>query len=170
MLNIESYNNDTLTHKRGDNMKEIWKKFEDNYSVSNFGQIRNDITNYIIIGDKNNIGYRRINTPSKRYFVHRLVAETFIPNPYNKPVVNHIDGNKLNNNVTNLEWCSHSENDIHAFKLGLRKCNTTKQVMEYNKEGYVINLYDSLKDAGFKDYIEMYRYNGKAGVVQFAIL
>jgi hypothetical protein len=56
---------------------------------------------------------------SKPYRVHRLLAETFIPNLENKPHVNHKDGNKLNNNITNLEWVTHKENMQHAFKNGL---------------------------------------------------
>lgn len=53
--------------------------------------------------------------------IHRLVAETFILNPLGKPCVNHIDGNKLNNNVNNLEWVTISENTMHAYKNGLLK-------------------------------------------------
>lgn len=61
----------------------------------------------------------------KRYMrlVHRLVAETFLPNPNNLPQVNHIDGNKSNNDITNLEWCSCSENQYHAFRNNLKPKN-----------------------------------------------
>lgn len=57
---------------------------------------------------------------SKNYYVHRLLAETFIPNPENKPEVNHIDGNRQNNALENLEWCTRIENVAHAMKTGLK--------------------------------------------------
>ena len=55
----------------------------------------------------------------KEYKTHRLVALAYIPNPENKPCVNHLDGNKLNNNINNLEWCTRSENSRHAYDTGL---------------------------------------------------
>ena len=61
-----------------------------------------------------------------KYFVHRLVAEAFIPNLKRLPEVNHIDGNKQNNSVDNLEWCTRSQNTSHAFKTGLRNYNGCK--------------------------------------------
>lgn len=64
-------------------------------------------------------GYARITVNKKQYKVHRLVAETLIPNPHNLPQVNHIDGNKLNNAVDNLEWCTAKDNLVHAYKIGL---------------------------------------------------
>lgn len=66
-------------------------------------------------------GYYAVQLNGKRYLIHRLVAEQYIPNPNNLPCVNHKDGNKLNNDVNNLEWCSYSENNEHALKNGLRK-------------------------------------------------
>lgn len=77
---------------------------------------------YYVISIVNRYGIKR-----KEYF-HRLLAKAFIVNPENKSCVNHIDGNKLNNSIDNLEWSSYSENNKHAFDTGL------KGISEYHKE------------------------------------
>ena len=87
-----------------------------------------------ITGQPNSKGYLRVVIHSKKYFVHRLVAQLFIPNPDNKPQVNHIDGNKLNNAVTNLEWVTNKENREHAVRNNLHakgeSCTYSKLTQE----------------------------------------
>jgi len=76
---------------------------------------------------KNNRGYLSVSICygiAKSYLIHRLVAETFIPNPYKKPCINHIDGDKANNHVSNLEWVTYQENTIHSYKTGLNTAAT----------------------------------------------
>ena len=121
---------------------KIWKDipdYEGLYQVSNFGEvkslpkIRNVFSSNYIAKERilkpalNDSGYKIVvltkNKKSKSLRVHRLVALAFIPNLENKPQVNHKDGNKLNNHIDNLEWCTNSENEIHAYKLGLKKIN-----------------------------------------------
>ena len=68
------------------------------------------------------------NKKGKTFLVHRLIALTYIPNPENKPDINHIDGNPLNNNVPNLEWCTKTENMKHARETGLWDLYTEKQI------------------------------------------
>ena len=69
----------------------------------------------------NNRGYYSVGIKRKTHMVHRLIAKAFLPNPGNLPFVNHLDGNKLNNHVDNLEWCTVQENNLHARQTGLHK-------------------------------------------------
>lgn len=64
----------------------------------------------------------------KHYLIHRLVALAFIPNPLNKPCINHIDGNKKNHSLSNLEWVTYSENGLHAYRTGLNNSDSQKGV------------------------------------------
>lgn len=110
--------------------KEIWKDiewYEWHYQVSSFGSVKSyprATTKWIILKPWNNHWYYRLTLSkkwkSKNYRVHRIVAEAFIQNNKNLPQVNHINGIKHDNRVENLEWCSGSENSVHAFKMG--KC------------------------------------------------
>lgn len=78
--------------------------------------------------------------------VHLLVARTFIPNTLNLPTVNHIDGNKLNNDVSNLEWVSYSDNNIHALKNGLRNPRGTP-IAQLTTDGKLVGVYNSSYEA-----------------------
>ena len=101
---------------------EKWKKInkdflEDRYYVSNDGKIKDIITNkiYPTKGKKGSTLYPIVhlkckNGSKKQFLIHRLVAEAFIPNPNNYPIINHIDENKRNNKVDNLEWCNQKHN------------------------------------------------------------
>ena len=94
-------------------------------------------------------GYYRIglnkDKKQKRFFVHKLVAETFISNPNNFSIINHIDGNKLNNNVNNLEYCTQSHNIKEAYRLKLMKPRKLK-VNQYDLSGNFIKMWNSIKD------------------------
>ena len=107
-------------------MKEIWKPIEnyEQYSISNLGNVYSSKRNRILKPTNTTKGYVQVHLSKNGNVVnapiHRLVAKAFIANPFNKPQVNHIDGDKHNNRVENLEWRTNSENQKHAIKLGLK--------------------------------------------------
>lgn len=148
------------------NDNEIWKSindFEELYQVSNKGRIRN-ASKKILKTALNHNGYVTVylSKHSKKYVkrVHRLVAEAFIANPDNKVQVNHIDGNKQNNNILNLEWCDASENIRHAYKNNLfekqremakKKLSehaTAREVNQIDLNGNFIKKWGCIKEAG----------------------
>ncbi len=106
---------------------EQWKTVEDapDYLVSNYGRVWSNRRRgeYLIPCNNNSAGYYRVRLTAngeRDYNVSRLVAKAFIPNPENKPEVNHKDGRKVNNRDINLEWITHRDNIKHAFKSGLK--------------------------------------------------
>ena len=80
--------------------------------------------------------------------VHRLIAEVFLPDYYDKPQVNHIDGNKTNNAVTNLEMATNSENQLHAYKNKLEIPRKQSRVEQYDIDGNYIQTFEYVRDAG----------------------
>lgn len=150
-------------------MEEIWKPvkgYENEYIISSFGKLQSiprkgtsktlktrktyfDKKGYEVCSIVKNKQYKSIR-------IHRLVAEAFIPNPNNLPQVNHIDGNKQNNNVSNLEWCTNEYNYKHSIKNGLRDIYKTinimtkakeKSVNQYTLDGILVKTWNSEKEA-----------------------
>jgi hypothetical protein len=135
-------------------MKEEWREVLPNIEVSSLGRVRSKTHISVFYNKKikkeirrrspahlrrlvtGGSGYKQIEVHKKKYSVHRLVALAFIPNPKNKKVVNHLDGDKANNIVSNLEWVTPSENDLHAFRIGLRS-NKKEKHPQFGK--YIIN-------------------------------
>lgn len=146
-------------------MKEIWKDIKDYeglYQVSNLGRVKslvrklNDgrLWKEMILKQEINQGYARVllsnNKNKKHKRVHRLVAEAFIPNPNNYPIINHKDENRLNNRVDNLEWCTWKYNSNYGdcnLKIGKK---LSKSVAQYDLNGNLIKKYDSISDVSRK--------------------
>lgn len=152
-------------------MEEIWKDvpgYEGRYLVSTYGRVKSikvwagnkyfrKFYDYDLIlkpCDGRN-GYYYVSLRGKKHTIHRLVAMTFIPNPENKGQVNHIDGNKKNNHVENLEWCTNSENAAHARKNGLMVerdivcgLKSSKRVAQLDLSGNFMKIWRSQTIAG----------------------
>lgn len=158
--------------------EETWieiKGYEGSYEISNLGRVKSlsrkicngtgfYISNTKILkGHMNTNGYIQVELKGKSMLVHRLVAEGFVFNSENKPQVNHIDGDKTNNKVSNLEWCTNGENQLHAYKNGLN-CHSKyagrpkKKVCQIDlKTEKIINIFESIANA--KTFLGVKREN-----------
>src|SRR6185312_4371733 len=167
--------------------QEIWKdipNYEGQYQISNLGRVKSlartiqykpgyksggihTIKQDIILKNiLKSSGYYvvKLSVGNKQTSIHRLIAENFIPNPTCLPHVNHINGIKTDNRIENLEWCTPRENNIHAYKSGLKnisekqrlfignysKIKKAKKVKQFDSNGIFINRYVSMVDAAEK--------------------
>lgn len=153
----------------------------EDYTIDSKGNVFSKRKNKYLKPTVNKYGYCKVTLQKNKYkkifSVHRLVAQAFIPNPQNKPQVNHIDSNRQNNNINNLEWVTSKENTQHTVKtnrfenmakvnskkmkenkiylLGYEKANesTKKKVNQYDKNNNFINQYNSISEASRKTNI-----------------
>lgn len=141
-------------HKKNSLPKEKWKpitEFNGKYEISNLGRVRNN-TGKLMKLYINDAGYWvvALKKDKKTCFrrIHRLIAIAFIPNPENKLEVNHIDSDRSNYAISNLEWCSSSENHIHAaHRKEFGFLNALKPIACYNINGRLENLFNSQSEA-----------------------
>ncbi len=145
-------------------MAEIWKDIEgyEDYKVSNLARVKSLKfgKERILKQGIDNHGYPVVtlcNGTQKNFKIHRMVAIAFIPNPCNKPEVNHKWGNKLDNRATELEWATKSENQLHAYKIGLikppmlgkfgKEHPKSRSISQYSLDGKYIDEYESQQEA-----------------------
>lgn len=141
---------------------EVWRKVDflpSHFEISNKGRIKNTKTNNILKGWKNPKGYLVIsicvNNKTTTHLKHRLVAKAFIPNPNNYDQVNHINGNKLDNTVSNLEWCNNTHNITEAYKNNLittnRLSSEQRDSIVYKRDVLNMKFIEIAKELGINE-------------------
>jgi len=132
------------------------KGFENKYAINKCGDVMSVQTKKLKKIFVNSWGYYTVtlykNKKNHTFTIHRLVAQSFLPNPENKEQVNHIDGNKLNNHLSNLEWTTKSENLLHAYQKNLSKV-TVQNAIESRKK-IVLDLENGVFYNGLKEFAE----------------
>jgi len=150
-----------------------WKRIKDypNYFISRDGRIysvffRKELNHFDSNG-RQAIKLRRFDGVIKKQYLHRLVADAFIANPNNHDIVNHMDGNPCNNHVSNLEWCTQSDNVNHAHDTGLTK--TRKRIIQYTIDNVEIQRFISISEAARQlNYKRSTFYKALSGVCKTA--
>ena len=139
------------------------KSFDKNYVIYSDGRIWSNISQKFLKPYKITKGYLAVSLYKKDYRVHQLVANAFIPNPNNLPQVNHINDNKTDNRVENLEWCNNRQNITHFFKsknpgVQLTKNGRYSVKIYHNKKQVYLGRYDTLQEANnaYSIYLETY--------------
>ena len=141
--------------------KEIWKDkkdYEGHYQVSNCGRVKSIKfgKERILKPKKDKYGYLHVNlyknSKRKDFLVHRLVAEAFLDNPNNLPLVNHKDENPSNNFSTNLEWCTHEYNINYGTSQQRKSLKLSKPVGQYSLDNKLIKTYPSINECGRNGY------------------
>lgn len=116
---------------------------KEDYIITKEGNVINKRKGNVLKPQLNGKGYLRVWIGKKLVFVHRLVAEQYVPNPENKPQVNHKDGNKLNNHYSNLEWVTNKENRKHAINNDLHLCGSKCSWSKLKEEDVIFILNDN---------------------------
>ena len=123
----------------------------ENYEVSNLGKVRNIKSGRIIKPQLTHNGYLVHalceNNKRKNLYLHRIIATAFIDNPGEKPQVNHIDENKLNNDLSNLEWCTERENLIHGTRTKRVAEKLSQKVIQLDLNDNILNVFKSMGQA-----------------------
>jgi hypothetical protein len=159
-------------------LKQPIKNYEGIYEIHSSGQVwsikRFDSQNKLWGGrflklHDNNSGYKKViltkKGKQKKLYIHRLVAQSFIPNPDNLPCVNHKDGNPANNDISNLEWCSYSENIKHSFDfLGRKGVMTNKFGKDHNRSKTYLQL--DINGNLIKEWYSSYEIQRELGILQ----
>jgi hypothetical protein len=157
-------------------MQELFrdiKGYEGLYQISNLGNVKSfkPVSNGRILRPVYRKGYATItlrkNGVSKVCSIHRLLAEAFIDNPDNKPCVNHIDGNKANNDLSNLEWCTHLENMRHAFNTGLVE---RKPLTDEQKRYISMRTKEAMNNPIVREKISLSRIKCKGGGINASVI